>query len=696
MAAPTLERAHALHRAGKLKDAVAAYRAVLKREPRNFDALYQLGIAHAQAGRFRDAAKCVARALELRPGHAQGHFDLGSLHGRLGRPDLAAQSLERAVALDPGHADALHNLGNALSELGRKEDALAAFDRAIALRPAFASAYFNRGNVRKALQHYEAAIEDYRKALEFQPDNVQVLNNLGNILSEVRRVAEAGEVLQRALEIDPRYAHAWYNLGQLQDRHEMWEDAAASFQRAVDIDPDYPFALGALTSIKMRCCDWDAVEALAPRVIAKVRTGKPVMDPFSFMGISNSAADQLTCAKAWIQNSAPPVSPALWRGEKYRHEKIRIAYVSADFHYHPMAFLMSGLFEHHDRDRFELTAIAFDPEKDMPIRQRMKDAFDRFIVARDLTDSEIARQLRELEIDIAVDRKGHTTNSRTGVFAYRPAPVQVNYLAYPGTMGAPYIDYIFADRFVIPHGEEKHYSEKVVRLPDTYQANDSRRPISEATPTRAEAGLPERGFVFCTFNNNYKINRPFFDLWMEILHEIDGSVLWLYKANAVAVRNLIRAAAEKGIGEDRLRFGGYMPNADHLARLRLADLSLDTLPYGAHTTASDSLYAGMPIVTCRGPTFAGAVTSGLLHAVGLPELVVDSLADYKALVLRLARDPDMLSALKKKLKGNLKTHPLFDTTRFTRHIEAAYERIWERSQRGEAPEGFDVPPCDSA
>lgn len=691
MASPDPERAAALHRAGKLKEAVAAYRAVVKAQPRNFDALYNLGMIQAQAGRFQDAAKWVARALEIDPGFVRGHFDLGSLYGQLGRFDLAIESLKRADALAPDNTDVLHNLGNALSESGRLEEALSVFDRALALKPDFALAHFNRANVLKAAQHHEAAIEGYRAALALKPDHVQALNNMGNCLYQLRRDEEAAAAFQRALKIDPDYTHPWFNLGQLQQRRNLWQEARASFERVVALAPDYPFGLGALMDVHLQCCDWSGVAKNLKRVTAAVRAGKPVIDPFAFMALSDSTADQLACARIWVAQDCPP-APAVWRGETYRHDRIRLAYVSADFHEHPMAYMMSGLFEHHDRSRFETIAIAFDADTDSPARRRMKQAFDHFIVVDDMTDADIARKMREMEIDIAVDRKGFTRNGRPAIFAARPAPVQVSYLAYPGTMGAPYIDYIIADSHVIPPGQEKSYSEKVVRLPETYQVTDRDRLIDQSTPSRAAAGLPDTGFVFCSFNNNYKITQPFFDVWMDLLRQVDGSVLWLYQKNPVAVQNLMAAAQEKGITPDRICFGAHVENPAHMARLRLADLCLDTLPYGAHSTACDALQAGVPIIACRGRTFVGAVTSSVLHAIGLPELVTNSLSEYKALALKLAREPDTLAAFRARLAENIATQPLFDTARFTRHIEAAYVQMWERRQRGEPPAAFDIAP----
>jgi predicted O-linked N-acetylglucosamine transferase (SPINDLY family) len=381
----------------------------------------------------------------------------------------------------------------------------------------------------------------------------------------------------------------------------------------------------------------------------------------------------------------------LWRGERYGHDRIRIAYLSADFRSHAVSHLLAGLIERHDRARFETIALSFGPDDGSEMRSRLSSAFERFIDVSDKSDREIAAMLRGLEIDIAVDLMGYTQDSRTGIFALRAAPVQINYLGYPGTMGADFMDYILADRTVIPERQQGDYAEKVVCLPDSFQPNDDARRIAERTPTRAEAGLPERGFVYCSFNNNYKITPAVFDIWMRLLRKIEGSVLWLRHSSTATADNLRREAGARGIDASRIVFAGQTKRLeDHLARHRLADLFLDTLPYNAHTTASDALWAGLPVVTCLGTTYAGRVAASLLHAVGLPELITQSLEDYEALALRLAMETDTLSAIKAKLARNRATHPLFDTDRYRRHLESAYATMWERYQRGEPPAAFCV------
>jgi predicted O-linked N-acetylglucosamine transferase (SPINDLY family) len=393
-----------------------------------------------------------------------------------------------------------------------------------------------------------------------------------------------------------------------------------------------------------------------------------------------------------VRDQCPPIASAAWTGGRYRHERIRLAYVSAHFRNHPMGHLMAALFEQHDRNRFETIAVSLGPNDRSAMRSRLEGAFEKFIEVERQSDHEVARMMREMEVDIAVDRTGFTTGARPGIFALRAAPIQVNYLAYPGTMGADFIDYLIADDTVLPREKRPSYAEKVVYLPDSYLVNDSGRRISEDMPTRSEAGLPDRGFVFCSFNNHYKITPRVFDAWMSLLRQVDGSVLWLLDGTATMRRNLWREAGAREIDPQRLIFAPRITPEDHLARHRLADLFLDTLPCNAHTTASDALWAGLPVLTCAGTTFAGRVAASLLQAIGLPGLITGSLGEYESLALRLATEPPALKEIRQQLARNRAIRPLFDTDRFRRHIEGAYVEMWERHQRGESPASFAVTP----
>ena len=653
-----LRRAVADARQGKLSEAERHCKAILEANPDHFDALHLLGVIEAQRGRLVEASRL----------------------------------LERALVINPQSAEAHSNRGNVLLARLHYEEARASYERALELRPDIAETHYNRGSALKALERHEEALESYDRALALKPGLVEALNNRGSVLRGLHRLADALASYDRALAISPTRADVLQNRGAVLSLLGRHEDAGRDLARALELNSDLIPARGALLHSRMHCCDWQGYERDVKQVVAEVAAGKQCATPFSFLGISFSARDQLTCARTWVREQCPTAA-RIWKGERYRHDRIRLAYVSADFHEHPMGHLMMKLFEGHDRSRFETIAVSLGPDTGDAMRSRMKDAFERFIDVRERSDRDVAQLIRDLEVDIAVDRTGFTTGARTGVFAMRPAPVQVNYLAYPGTMAAEYIDYIIADRLIIPPDEQAWYSEKVVYLPDSYQVNSARR-VTERTPTRAAVELPERGFVFCSFNNTFKITPSIFAVWMRLLRQVEGSVLWLMEGNGTALRNMQHEAEASGIARERIVFAPRINHDDHLARQRLADLFLDTLPCNAHTTAGDALWVGLPLVTCLGTTFAGRVAASLLHAVGLPELVTQSLGEYEALALKLANDATLLAAIKKKLARNRETYALFDTDRFRRHIEAAYIEMWEKHQRGEPPSAFAVSPRD--
>jgi predicted O-linked N-acetylglucosamine transferase (SPINDLY family) len=442
----------------------------------------------------------------------------------------------------------------------------------------------------------------------------------------------------------------------------------------------------------MRLCDWSNFDTECAHLISSVRDRKLNTTPFALLALPSSSDDQFQYAKLWTSNKYPPSQKPVWQGERYNHDRIRVAYLSADYRAHPVAYLIAELLERHDRSRFEIIGVSFGVDDRSEIRTRLVAAFDEFHDVTKKSDKEIAELLHDRQVDIAIDLTGYTQDYRLGIFGYRPVPIQANYLGYPGTMGAPYIDYIIADRIVAPFEHRRSYTEKIVHLPDCFLVNDSHRRIAEGTLTRHAAGLPEQGFVFCCFNNNYKITPGIFDVWMRLLHQLKGSVLWLSQVNNTAIRNLRREADARGIDSARLIFAPRLDGLDdHLARYRLADLFLDTLPYNAHTTASDALWAGLPVLTCLGETFAGRVATSLLHAIDLPELVTASLEDYERLAIDLAANPGKLAGIKRKLAGNRLTTPLFDTKLFTKHIETAYTAMHERHKAGLAPDHIVIP-----
>ena len=536
---------------------------------------------------------------------------------------------------------------------------------------------------------FEAAEQLIGEALKLDPNSPELWSNRGTAQVAAKRQEAALASFTRALQLAPDFLGAVANRAHVLFELQRYAEAIPDYERFLARDPGHAYSAGNLIFCKLQCCDWRSFEQDRKTILARLRAGQRVVPPVLSAALLELPADQLMAAQM-VARDKFPVVPPLWRGEPYRHERIRVAYVSADFHAHATAVLMAGVFEHHDRAKFETFAISFGRDDGSPLRDRLKQGIERFIDVRGQSDADIARLMRGLEIDIVVDLKGYTSEARPAVFAFRAAPVQVSYLGFPGTMGAPFMDYLIADPIVVPETHKPFYSEQIVWLPDTYQANDRTREVSSAPTDRASAGLPRSGFVFCSFNNSYKIQPPVFDVWMRLLKSVEGSVLWLRADNAAATNNLNHEASARGIDPERLVFAPRCPLPEHLARHRLADLFLDTLPYNAHTTASDALWMGLPVVTCKGTTFAGQVAASVLHAAGFPELVTESLADYEALALRLPRDPEALAELKGRLAAERTTMKLFDAARFTAHLEAAYTTMHERRMRGLRPEGFVV------
>jgi protein O-GlcNAc transferase len=702
-------RGLALAELARFEDALASYDRAIALRPDYGEAFTSRGVALAELGRFSEALESYDRAIALKPDNPEAFSNRGNALGELKRADEALASYERAIALNPESVEALYNLGNTLHGLKRLDEALASYDRAIAasaelneapaggsreakLKLYSADVFNNRGNVLRDAKRLDAALASYDEAVARKPGHAEYINNRAIVLADLKRFEEALASYAEAVALKPDYADAYNNRAFALRDLKRPEESLASFAQALAVKPDLDYLKGAHLHAKMHVCDWTDFATDCERLETAVMSGAAAASPFQLFAIPAGPQCQLRCARRYRSEKYYAGAP-LWRGERYAHRRIRVAYLSADLRDHPVTHLTAGLFERHDRARFETVAISFKSDTHNRVRERLSASFERFIDAERMGDREIAQLVRELEIDIAVDLNGFTEGSRPNVFAQRPAPVQVNYLGFAGTLGQPYWDYIVADPFVVPQDRHAHYAEKVVYLPDTFMATDSGHEIPERTPSRAEAGLPDGGLVFCCFNNSFKITPDVFDVWMRLLREIASSVLWLSAANAGAVERLRREAQQRGVDADRLVFAPRLPrNADHLARLRLADIFLDTLYYNAHTTASDALWAGVPVLACPGSTFASRVAGSLLHAVGLPELVTRSLADYEALASKLAREPALLGSLRRKLAHNRDRYPLFDTARFTRHIEAAYTAMWERAQRGEPPTSFAVAP----
>lgn len=578
----------------------------------------------------------------------------------------------------------------ALQQAGNEAGAEALFRENLAEDSGHAPSIHGMALLAMARENFPAALEFAEIASGFDPLPAAYYSTTATALVRMGRLAEAVVSFDLALERDPQLADNHYLRGTCLWRLGRFEEAADSFDRAIELLPGLVDLHNARIYEMLKACDWTRYDDLISRATTAVRDGRMACDPFTFTALTASPADQLQCSRLWASRHYLPQAP-LWTGEAYEHDRIRLAYVSADLHVHAVSHLMAGLFERHDRARFEVSAFSLGPRTKSPIRDRLIAAFDHFVDVRDKDEHQIAELIRSMEIDVLVDLKGYTTDARPGIFTWRAAPLQVNYLGFPGTLGSPYYDYIIGDGHIIPPDHDPYYSEAVARLPETYFPTDQEMAITTRTPTRGEAGLPEDAFVFCAFNKSYKLAPQMFGVWMRLLAAAPGSVLWLTDGGDPVRANLRREAAARGVDPDRLIFAPRAPlREDHLARQRCADLYLDSLPYNGHTTAVDALWAGLPILTCTGPTFVGRVATSLLTALGMSDMITGTLDDYEALALKLVADSAGLAEVRSRLAANTTTTPLFDTDRFRRHLEAAYIGMHERHRSGAAPQGFDV------
>jgi len=681
------------HRAGEIDGAIAAYVAVLEREPSCFDALHLLGIAELQRGGAVQALGWFDRAVAANESSAAAHAHRGAALRELGRSAEALNDLNRAIALDPSHVSALSNRAAVLLDRGDAAGALESADKALALDPNHAVALYNRVTALQMLGHLRKALGACERALRALPGDADLLARYAVLLRDAGRTAEALVACRDALSQRPSDAALWVNQAHLLAELGRHAAAAASYRRAHEIDPSMPYLPGWRAHAQLRIADWDGLKELCAEVASGIDAGRVVCEPFVSLLLPLSRRQLRRCAEAHSRHvsglprptSPPPELPPSAR-------RLRVGYFSADFHEHPTAQLIAGAFELHDRDRFEITAFALGPPIHDSMRARLRAGVDRFIDLHDLSDAEAVDISRRLGIDIAVDLGGYTRCGRSSIFAGRVAPVQVGWLGFPGTCGSPTFDYLIADEVIVPAAHAADYAETVIRLPHCYQPNDSKRPIGGRTPTRAALGLPGNAFVFCCFNNPAKITPEVFEIWMRLLRRLPESVLWLLDENPAATEQLGQHAQAHGVERRRLIFAPRQPTPEHLARHRTADLFLDTWPYNAHTTASDALWGGLPLLTMQGETFASRVASSILKAVGLPELITHSPSAYESLALELATHRGELSRLRRRLYTQRTLCPLFDTMRFTRDLEAAYLAIWERhpvcNARGSSASGW--------
>ena len=653
-------------------------------------ALYYLGSSYLELANYSQAAVYFEKALQKQENFFEALHDLGTTQAHLGLKEAALDSYTKALSLRQDSPELYFNLARLQDDYRHFEQALQYYNQSIELAPDFVEAISNRAIALKELKRYQEAFASYDFAIQLQPDFAEAWSNKGLAFSDLRRYQEALECYEQAIKLKPNYLDAWVNKSSVLHTLKRYTQAIAAYQQVLKLNPDTNCIYGSLVHAKSTICDWSSFGQDIEYINQMIDAGVNVIPPFAWLLLSDSEESNLKAAELFTAHQYPERRNHSAFESKVKNKKIKLGYYSHDFYNHATAFLMAEFFELHNKERFEIVAFSFSPNMQDEMHQRLVNAFDQFIDVNIMTDQQVAELSREMGIDIAIDLKGYTTNCRTGIFSHRAAPIQVNYLGYPASMGADYMDYIIADSVIIPQKNRPFFREKIAYLPNSYQVNDSKRKVSERVFSRGEFDLPENGFVYCCFNNNFKITPNIFDSWARILKAVPGSVLWLLEDNALAKANLIKEARARGLSEDRLVFAGRLDLPEHLARHRVADLFIDTVPCNAHTTASDALWVGLPVLTMLGETFAGRVAASLLSAIDMPELIAKNLDEYEALAIDLAKNPEKLHALKEKLQKNRLTTPLFNTQLSTDQVESAYIKMYERYQTGLPPEHLEI------
>jgi predicted O-linked N-acetylglucosamine transferase (SPINDLY family) len=670
---------------GEYDQAIALLSKAIEIDADNFYAHNNLGNVLKELKNFNDALISYEKAIEIKFDYAEAYYNRGIVQNEIKKLDESVESYRQAIKYMPTYEKAYSNLGNVLQKLNRFEEALICYDKAIELNENFGEAYSNRGTVLKELKRLEEALTSFEKAIYINSELPEAYSNLGIILQELNRLEESRANFDKAIKLRPKFAEAYANRGEVLTALNLIDLAFQSFDKAMELEPSYEYLEGKKLHTKMLMCDWHNYHTELNNLIIRINKEEKSTPVFPMLGLTDSLLVLCKSSEIWIKDKhkinhklGPITKPR-------RKDKIKIGYYSADFREHPVSYLAAELFELHDKSKFELIGFYYGPQDSSIMHKRIISSFDNFIYVRNTLDSEVAQISRKLEIDIAVDLTGITQYSRVGIFSCRAAPIQISYLGFLGTMGAEYYDYLIADRVIIPIESQQYYKEKIVYLP-SYQINDSKRKIADKIFTREELNLPKKGFVFCCLNNNFKITPTVFDGWMRILKKVTESVLYLYAENKWVELNLKNEAERRGICKSRLKFATRISRNEYLARYSCADLFLDTLPYNAGTTASDALWAGLPVLTCIGDSFASRIAASLLSAIELPELITRTQAEYEAEAIELATNPEKLKNIKIKLDKNRSTTALFNSKDFTLNIEDAYTKIYERFQKNLRPE----------
>jgi predicted O-linked N-acetylglucosamine transferase (SPINDLY family) len=661
---------------------------VIKTDSYNSKANELLAYIYGNSGEIDASFELLIVACNQNDCSPEALYYLGSIQLKRTLFGQAIQTFKKSIFKGGEFFEALHDLATAQAHTGDLNAAINNYQKCLKFGNLSHELFFNIARIYDDLKRYDEALAHYDKALSLKPDYAEAWSNKGVTLNDLKRYDEAIAHYDKALSLKPEYAEAWSNKGSTLNELKRYDEAIAHYDKALSLKPDIDWIYGDLIHAKMKICNWSEYRNSLEIVSKKVMANDKVASPFTLLSLTDIASLHKQSSEIYAKDKYSKPSSLEAIPKLAKKEKIRIAYFSPDFRNHPVSFLTAELFEIHNRQRFEVFAFSLQqPPVSDETNLRLRIGFDKFFDVGNMSDKEIAKFSREHEVDIAIDLAGPTQFSRTGIFSFRAAPIQVNWLGYPGTIGADFIDYIVADSTIIPETHREFYIEKVVCLPDTYMVDDSKRLTSARRFTREECGLPKNSFVFCCFNNGYKFNSQVLDGWSRILTAVENSVLWIPENNEYFKVNIAVEFERRGLNRSRLIFAKRLEAmADHLARYNVADLFLDTHPYNAHTTAVDSLKAGIPVLTLMGQSFASRVAASLLNAIGLPELITNTQKDYEALAIELAMNPQKLADIKCKLETNRLGAPLFDTPLFTQNLETAYSEMYERYQTDLEPD----------
>ena len=676
---------------GQLDKAISAYSKALAIKPDYAEAFYNMGNVLQDQSQFSEAIASFDKALALKPDYVDAYNNMGNIFKDQGKLDKAILAYKKVLSLKPDYAEAHYNIGIALSDQGKLDEAITAFKKTLSIKPDYVEAYNNCGISLRDQGKFDEALSTFNKVLSFKPEFASAHFNIGVTLSDQGNFDEAIVAFNKALSFKPDYSEAHYYIGKVLINQLKLDEAIVSFDKTLSLNPNHASARLLKIFQQARICDWASVANERPfwtRLGTKGKIGMPV---FPFLSLEDDPDGERLRSEINAQQKFPQTALPFPTIPTTRPQRLRIGYFSSDYKEHPVAYLIPKLLEQHNRDAFEVFGYSLHESSQSEVRQRLINAFDCFADVKGLSDRDVALRARQDNIDIAIDLMGYTKHSRTGIFAYRAAPIQINYLGYPGTLGADFMDYIVSDQCLIPTENQNYFTEKQLYLPYTYMPTDNGRKLSNQSITRSDFGLPANGFVFCAFNNNYKITRTEFDIWMRLMTKVKESVLWMRPSNKWAELNIKKEAQKRKVDPARIVFAERVTMEIHLARHRLADLFLDTFNYNAHTTATEALWAGLPVVTKMGKSFAARVAGSVINAIGLNELITESEEEYEALALELATHPERLAQIKANLEANRLTQPLFDTEQYTQHLETGYQMAYDRYFYGKEKQHIFVP-----